>query len=163
MNQASVGGDIFILLMFVWFIGSLAWAARDILKDWLADRRKLGDAHRHGISVSELRGVGDGVAAIVVWVILYFFLQWVKAVGWVGYLLYAIPIALLLSFLAKRSRAVRDGVPALFDRISYLMEDKAGWIVGFWGLLFVGGILYFFLFAPYGVLCILGLRPCGGG
>lgn len=111
--------------------------------------------------MSDLRRVVEGITAIVIWILLFLFLQWFREVGWFGYLLYAIPVALFLWFLSRRSHTVRDAVPAVVDWISYLMDHKAGWIAGFIVFLFVGGILYFFLFAPYGVLCILGLRPCG--
>src|SRR5262249_28871913 len=62
MNEASIGGDIFILLMFVWFVGSLGWAARDILKDWLADRREGGGCEkaRHYSVLTQKPGRGRG-------------------------------------------------------------------------------------------------------
>lgn len=161
MNEASLGGDTLILLVFVWFVGGVAWTARGMLKDCQDERTKSAETGSWGLTVSDLRSALEGLAAIVISVVLYFFLKWFEAVGWVGYLLYAIPIALVLSFLAKRSRIVRDGIPSTFEWAFDLLERKIGWIAGLIGVLWVGGIIYFFLFAPYGILCMLGLRPCG--
>jgi hypothetical protein len=42
-----------------------------------------------------------------------------------------------------------------------IYEEKMEWIGYFLLVAVYGGLLYFILFAPYGVLCHLGLRPCG--
>jgi hypothetical protein len=102
--------------------------------------------------------VGKGLLAIVVWISCVVFVEWVKRIGWLVYLLYALPAALVLSLLNPRTKqAFGSGMIFLFE----ILDEHPGWILGFLGCLAYGGLLYFLLYAPFGVLCSFGLRPCG--
>lgn len=68
---------------------------------------------------------------------------------------------MLLSLLSMISPKFRAFLPNVIERAFDTLDQNRGWIVGFLFALLYGAILYEFLFAPYGVLCILHLRPCG--
>ena len=109
------------------------------------------------ISVTR-KQVGKGLLAIVVWLLCVIFVQWVKHNGFLIYLLYAVPAALVLSLLNRRAQqTIWNGLLFLFD----VLDEHPGWILGFLGCLAYGGVLYFLLYAPFGILCNFGLRPCG--
>jgi len=147
VQQASLG-DIGVLLIFGWVVGACIYGTVQVLRD------------RDGIKI-EATKVTKGLAAIAVWLAFYFFLHWVKSVGFIVYLAYAIPVALALSVLSKISPKFRATFPNIVGQVCETLEKNSGWIVGFWFVLLYGGVLYWFLFAPYGVLCIIHLRPCG--
>jgi hypothetical protein len=92
---------------------------------------------------------------------IYFLLHWIKSVGFVVYLACAIPGALVLFVLSKISPRFHIGFLDVVGQVFETFDQNLGWIVGFWFVLLYGAILYAFLFAPHGVLCILHLRPCG--
>ena len=69
--------------------------------------------------------------------------------------------ALVLFVLSKISPRFHIGFLDVVGQVFETFDQNLGWIVGFWFVLLYGAILYGFLFAPHGVLCILHLRPCG--
>jgi hypothetical protein len=111
------------------------------------------------------RSIAKGVLAILIWIALYSFVKWFHAVGWLGYLSIAVPLAVALWIVSKVSKRARTfltrRLPYWLEQVFGIYEDKMGWIVYFWFVLMYGGIIYFILFSPYGLLCHLGLRPCG--
>lgn len=111
------------------------------------------------------KNIAKGVLAILIWIALYAVVQWFFNVGWFGYLSFAIPVALILHIATRVSSRAREfltkRLPEALDWIFDIYEEKMEWVVYFMIVLMSGGILYFILFAPYGLLCHLGLRPCG--
>lgn len=109
--------------------------------------------------------VAKGILAIIVWTILYAFVQLFRAIGWQGYLAIALPIFLILwigSLVSSRLRRfLTKQLPDKLENILGIYEEKMEWVVYFIFVLMYGGIVYFILFAPYGVLCRLGVRQCG--
>ena len=104
--------------------------------------------------------LGGGLAAIAISIALFYFVNWVKSIGYIWYLAYAIPAAAGLSLLSSISPKFRVGFLNTVSGIETLEENRV-WIIGFLFALFYSAILYGFLFAEHGVLCILHLRPCG--
>lgn len=152
-NLLLVGfGDVIIVGVFVWVTGGLVFVIRDL--------RRAGAFRWLGI-----RSFAKGVAAVAIWIGLYLFLRWYKSVGFLGYLTVALPVVMLLSILGavsgQRKGAIGVTAANAFEWMGSTMEAKSEWIIGFWFVVMYGGILYFLLAAPYGVLCTLGLKRCG--
>ena len=117
------------------------------------------------MQASRWENVAKGVLAILIWIALYAFVLWYQAVGWLGYLIVAAPIVVVLWIASRVSKRAREfltkKVPDAVQRVFRIYDEKMDWIVNFWFVLMYAGILYFILFAPYGVLCHLGFRKCG--
>jgi hypothetical protein len=82
-----------------------------------------------------------------------------------GYLIVAAPLVAILWIAVRVSKSARNfltnRVPDTLERAFEIYEEKMDWVVYFFFVVVYGAILYFILFAPYGLLCHLGLRPCG--
>jgi hypothetical protein len=113
------------------------------------------------ITLARIKQVGKGVLAILIWLALYLFLEWYRSVGFLVTLAYSIGIGVFLWILAKLSPGANTALLSAVVWIFGTYDDNLGWIVGLWMVLLLIGVLYFLLFAPYGVLCVLGLRSCG--
>jgi len=91
--------------------------------------------------------------------------RWYHTVGWLRYMMIAIPVVAILGAIslvsARARRFLTKQLPDAMGWVFGIYEDKVDWVVYFMLTLMYGGIVYFILFAPYGVLCYLKLRPCG--
>jgi hypothetical protein len=72
------------------------------------------------------------------------------------------PSALVILGIATAIKpSLKNHIPNAIEWIFNIYEEKMEWVVFFVLALFYGAILYFLLFAPYGILCHLGLKTCG--
>ena len=110
-----------------------------------------------GVRVSEpkrlrLRAITSGAAAIFTWIGFYLFVEWYKAGGFLLYWAKVSPSA---------NRAIGKGIANIISCVFDNYEENAEWVVWFLLFIFYGGIIYFLFVAPYGILCHLGIKPCG--
>jgi hypothetical protein len=78
---------------------------------------------------------------------------WYNSHGfWITWLI-VIPILLLVSFIPP--------VRTFLDWLGGVFEEKMDWIPMFLLIILLVGLIYLILFAPYGVLCQLGVKKCG--
>ena len=114
---------------------------------------------------SRFRNAAKGILAIIIWLALYAFVWWYWTVGWLGYLIVAAPIAAILWIASRVSKRAREFLTKqVGDAVGWVFgiyEEKMDWIGYFVLVLMYGGVLYFVLFAPDGVLCRFGVRACG--
>jgi hypothetical protein len=140
----SILGKIFILGLFAASVYSIGTGFR-------FGYQEMRERHRQGKSWSV------GLFGGLIWFAFFIFRNlygWGAAIG----LLVMAGVALFLVVLILRlfSRSASEQLLAGLDS-----DYWAEWAVGF---LFIGlavGWCYFLMFAPFGVLCVLGLRTCG--
>jgi len=106
------------------------------------------------------------LAAILTWIAAVAFVRWYKTpAGYLAYWTVGLGAALLLEILIvivtsigkKLFGTVGGGIIAALGNY----EENMDWVGWFCMLCFQAAIVYFILVAPYGLLCHLGLRPCG--
>ena len=123
-----------------------------------------------GVRVSEpkrlrLRAITSGAAAIFTWIGFYLFVEWYKAGGFLLYWAGVLTLLAIFWVIAKVSpsanRAIGKGIANIISCVFDNYEENAEWVVWFLLFIFYGGILYFLFVAPYGILCHLGIKPCG--
>src|SRR5205823_14185523 len=100
---------------------------------------------------------------VAFWFGCFGFVQWFRLDGWMKYLTIVIPIGIAVAVVAKNKKGRRalGGVGRGLEWVGRVMDDRAGAIIALFVLLGYGGILWFLLMAPYGVLCELGFKRCG--
>ena len=95
-----------------------------------------------------------GFAAIAVWCLFYFAYRIARLLG----------VAALAFAGAAMLMILRMVAPRTADRVVQIGQsigDKGEWVAVFLLFAFSAAVIGFLLFAPYGVLCILGLKHCG--
>ncbi len=114
-----------------------------------------------------LRTIVGGLSAILLWAVLYLFLAWYEHGGFFVFWVIWPTVVLLIFLLAKIKSRMTQG---LLDRMESGLEvvfenyiQHMDWVATFILLCFGAVIIALLLLAPYGVLCHLGLKPCGAG
>jgi len=112
---------------------------------------ELRERHRHGKPCSV------GLFGGLLWVAIFIFRNlygWKATIG----LLVIGGVGFILVLVVTRLFSPSASDKLISDLDSY---DFAGWALGFLFLGLAGAWCHFLLFAPFGVLCALGVRTCG--
>jgi len=112
---------------------------------------ELRERHRHGKPWSV------GLFGGLLWVAIFIFRNlygWKATIG----LLVIGGVGFILVLVVTRLFSPSASDKLISDLDSY---DFAGWALGFLFLGLAGAWCHFLLFAPFGVLCALGVRTCG--
>ena len=138
-------GNVVIIVVFLWIVGNVVYLFGIMY-------RERGEKPK-----SYIQNVAKGIGAIIAFGICALALHG----GPVGFLsvfgLIAVGILLVSAFAPRGADHIFHALLDFFD----LTDSHAEWILGLGFAVLIGGALYFLLFAPYGVLCSLGLKSCG--
>jgi hypothetical protein len=120
-------------------------------------------SHKTIARVTIMRNIAKGLLAISIWILLFFFVHWYQTTrGYWTYWLVIAPSAVVILGLATAIKpSLKDHIPNAIGWIFDIYEEKMEWVAFFIVALFYGAVLYFVLFAPYGIFCHLNWKPCG--
>ena len=106
------------------------------------------------------------LSALACWVV-FFLVR--NLFGWKAFLLLLVVVVITLGvsvfvfhFFARRINPTwSEKLNAAISQLDIDEDSVSEWAVTFFFALIIGGWFYFLLFAPFGVLCALGIRACG--
>ena len=110
-----------------------------------------------------LQNLAKGTLAILTWLALFTFVQWynTRQGYWLYWLIIAPALGLVFIVATAIKPTLRDEIRNRLTWLFDIYDEKMEWVAFFILASICGGVIYFILFAPYGILCHLSLRVCG--